>query len=162
MRKIGLKNVRNNEDAKINEKTWHRRIGRELSGMSYNKAGGKKRKQSATAQLIVLESHWAHSDSLSRLCRVALKIESRDRGDMKEPTVVIDRLRPLEMEMEIFQDDSPLSFVSLALVNRTSRRKNTNYPTGSPHRVIPSPRLRVLLLTYSRLSTGHIWQWSAK
>ena len=65
--------------------TWRRRIGRDLSGMSY-KRGRKKRKQSDTAQLSVFESHWADSGSLSRLCRMALVIQSRDGGDLKEAT----------------------------------------------------------------------------
>ena len=41
MREIDFKNFRNKKDAKIDEKTWHRRIGRELSGKSYEK--GKKK-----------------------------------------------------------------------------------------------------------------------
>ena len=40
MRKIDFSKKDTNKDAKINEKIWHRRIGRELSDMSYNK--GKK------------------------------------------------------------------------------------------------------------------------
>ena len=73
------------KDAKIDEKTWRRRIGRELSPMSYEKGEEKRENKSVTAQLIVLESHWADSGSLSRLCRMAVEIESRDQGDMREP-----------------------------------------------------------------------------
>ena len=40
----------------MNEKIWHRRIGRGLSGVLFEK-GKKKRKHCATAQLIVFASH---------------------------------------------------------------------------------------------------------
>ena len=56
------------------------------------KKGRKKRKQSATAQLIVFQSHWANSGTLSRLHRMALEIESRDRGDRREPPVVSNQI----------------------------------------------------------------------
>ena len=45
------------------------------------KKGRKKAKTEYHWVLIVLESHWADSGSLSRFCRLALEIESRDRGD---------------------------------------------------------------------------------